>query len=169
MIRKVLLVISLSLLVGTVGLWVVSYSVAVGAYGYSGKVNIRVGWSYGVVQFSYQLWTVDMKRSPRFAAFMDAAQPLTHYGLLHFKSPASRPAFSSIVHTAACPAWTLVLLLACPTALLARAIHRQRYRRRHNLCVKCGYSLEGNESGVCPECGTPAAMTVATHESTEKQ
>ena len=31
----------------------------------------------------------------------------------------------------------------------------RRYRRRRNgLCLKCGYDLTGNVSGVCPECGT---------------
>ncbi len=34
---------------------------------------------------------------------------------------------------------------------------RERYRceRLFPSCVKCGYSLRGNLSGVCPECGTP--------------
>ena len=27
------------------------------------------------------------------------------------------------------------------------------HARDHNLCPACGYSLAGNESGVCPECG----------------
>ena len=27
-------------------------------------------------------------------------------------------------------------------------------RRRRGLCTACGYSLTGNTSGVCPECGT---------------
>ncbi len=31
---------------------------------------------------------------------------------------------------------------------------KQRRRIRH-LCVTCCYNLTGNESGVCPECGTP--------------
>ena len=31
----------------------------------------------------------------------------------------------------------------------------QRRRRRLGLCLKCGYDLTGNESGVCPECGSP--------------
>lgn len=37
-----------------------------------------------------------------------------------------------------------------------------RYRTPHNkaemgcpICPQCGYSLRGNVSGVCPECGTP--------------
>ncbi len=31
---------------------------------------------------------------------------------------------------------------------------RKWYRRRHGLCLRCGYDLRGNESGRCSECGT---------------
>ncbi len=31
---------------------------------------------------------------------------------------------------------------------------RQRLLREHGLCLRCGYNLTGNLSGVCPECGT---------------
>ena len=30
---------------------------------------------------------------------------------------------------------------------------RSGYRRRRNRCAHCGYSLVGNTTGVCPECG----------------
>ena len=41
---------------------------------------------------------------------------------------------------------------------LLRGFHRKQLRqllRKENvfLCIPCGYDLEGNESGVCPECG----------------
>ena len=39
--------------------------------------------------------------------------------------------------------------------LRRRTIVRSRLRR--GLCATCAYSLAGNVSGVCPECGTPAA------------
>jgi hypothetical protein len=29
------------------------------------------------------------------------------------------------------------------------------YKRKAGRCLKCGYDLIKNESGVCPECGTP--------------
>ena len=55
----------------------------------------------------------------------------------------------------------LVTLVIVP-ASAALAIHgliagplRRSHRRRLGLCVKCGYDLTGNVSGVCPECGTP--------------
>ena len=37
--------------------------------------------------------------------------------------------------------------------------HRRRaiLRARRNVCAGCGYSLTGNTSGVCPECGSPVA------------
>lgn len=49
----------------------------------------------------------------------------------------------------------LALLFACCSLLLGVQGPLLRRRRRvRGLCVKCGYDLTGNESGVCPECGT---------------
>lgn len=31
---------------------------------------------------------------------------------------------------------------------------RTERRRAEGRCLRCGYSLHGNLSGVCPECGT---------------
>ncbi|HZN65870.1 MAG TPA: hypothetical protein VFB66_11300 [Tepidisphaeraceae bacterium] len=31
----------------------------------------------------------------------------------------------------------------------------RQYRRAHGQCERCGYDLRGNETRVCPECGTP--------------
>lgn len=40
------------------------------------------------------------------------------------------------------------------SAVIAFAIHARRaWRRRAGRCMSCGYSLAGNASGVCPECG----------------
>ena len=54
------------------------------------------------------------------------------------------------------PTWPLLILLGLyPTYVLVFARKRRRDRlRRQGLCVKCGYNLTGNTSGVCPECGT---------------
>ena len=48
------------------------------------------------------------------------------------------------------PLWLPLLLTAIPTAWLW---HRDRRRIRPGCCLRCGYDLTGNTSGVCSECG----------------
>ena len=47
-----------------------------------------------------------------------------------------------------------VLFAAYPTLALIRGPLRRWRRRKRRLCLRCGYDLRGNVSGVCPECGT---------------
>lgn len=57
-----------------------------------------------------------------------------------------------------------------PTIALHRGPLRRWRRRRQGLCFNCGYNLAGNESGICPECGTPQSScpTEATDTVTRK-
>jgi hypothetical protein len=41
-----------------------------------------------------------------------------------------------------------------PTIIVSIHALRRWHRNRRGLCLKCGYSLTGNVSGTCPECGT---------------
>ncbi len=51
-------------------------------------------------------------------------------------------------------AWLLVAAFASyPTIAFIRGPLRRWRRRRKGLCIRCGYNLEGNVSGVCSECG----------------
>lgn len=45
------------------------------------------------------------------------------------------------------------LFASYPTIAFVRGPLRRWRRRRRGRCVKCGYDLTGNVSGVCPECG----------------
>ena len=57
------------------------------------------------------------------------------------------------------PAWfPFVLFAAYPSFVLVRGSLRRLHRRKHGLCVHCGYDLTGNVSGRCPECGTQVVM-----------
>ena len=47
----------------------------------------------------------------------------------------------------------LAVFSAYPIAVLIRAPLRRKRRRKRGLCLRCGYDLTGNVSGVCPECG----------------
>jgi hypothetical protein len=54
------------------------------------------------------------------------------------------------------PLWMPSILFAVYLGISAlRALVKRTpgWRRRHGLCVRCGYDLTGNTSGVCPECG----------------
>jgi hypothetical protein len=49
----------------------------------------------------------------------------------------------------------LAVVLGVPLAAwLAFRFWRGKARRRKGACLRCGYDLTGNVSGVCPECGT---------------
>jgi hypothetical protein len=51
------------------------------------------------------------------------------------------------------PHWLLILLFSlAPVLTLYRGYRRYR-REGAKCCLKCGYNLTGNVSGVCPECG----------------
>jgi hypothetical protein len=53
------------------------------------------------------------------------------------------------------PIWLMpVLFAAYPTIAFIRGPFRRYRRRRKGLCLRCGYDLTGNVSGVCPECGS---------------
>ena len=53
------------------------------------------------------------------------------------------------------PIWLpLAALAAYPTIAFIRGPVRRYRRRRRGLCLKCGYDLTSNVTGVCSECGT---------------
>ncbi len=60
-----------------------------------------------------------------------------------------------LTHRVSAPIWVPFLLLATyPTVAFIRGPLRLWRRRNTGHCLRCGYDLTGNESGVCPECGT---------------
>jgi hypothetical protein len=50
------------------------------------------------------------------------------------------------------PLWVPLIFVAGPTAFLWYRERRRRFPSGH--CQLCGYNLKGNQSGVCPECGS---------------
>ena len=53
------------------------------------------------------------------------------------------------------PLWLpFILFGTCLTIAFMHGPLRRRHRRKRGECIKCGYNLTGNVSGICPECGT---------------
>lgn len=50
--------------------------------------------------------------------------------------------------------WPPAISLFFPIGFVLLRARRNARRRALNICVNCTYNLEGNVSGVCPECGT---------------
>lgn len=66
----------------------------------------------------------------------------------------SQLAGGSRITKAYLPLWIpLVLFSMYPTIAFVRGPYRRHRRRKKGHCLKCGYDLTGNISGVCPECG----------------
>jgi hypothetical protein len=57
------------------------------------------------------------------------------------------------------PGWVPVVLLVLIPARWFSCRTRLRRRQVAGACLACGYSLTGNTSGTCPECGTPIKQT----------
>ncbi len=60
------------------------------------------------------------------------------------------------------PLWLPFLLIALPTGSLLWSDHRRRMRGGAGCCAQCGYSLTGNTTGQCPECGATTPARAAT-------
>jgi hypothetical protein len=81
---------------------------------------------------------------------------LVKFSFLGFKTAAGQialstslsPRFSAIL----LPYWALVVVLAILASGVGRAAWTGRHRRRHGLCIACGYDLRAS-TGRCPECG----------------
>lgn len=56
--------------------------------------------------------------------------------------------------------WLLPLAAAAYPAIYFLIAGIRRFRRRPGHCLHCDYDLTGNESGVCPECGTDIEMFI---------
>ena len=65
--------------------------------------------------------------------------------------------YKSVIFPMWMPVGLASLLPIAWFSILAFAEHRRRKQTGRGLCSTCGYSLTGNTSGVCPECGTPIA------------
>jgi len=122
--------------------------------------HVRVGYIYRLAHFKVpQIYDVEgwgwmgMGRMPDPICAKEAPSlcPSYCFGLL----VSTQVQFGNGgIQAVAVPHWLLfVLLAAYPTFSFVRGPLRRWRRKRAGTCLKCGYNLTGNESGICPECG----------------
>jgi len=63
------------------------------------------------------------------------------------------------------PGWFVTLLAGIVSIGVAR--RRRPKSRATGRCSKCSYDLTGNQSGICPECGTPLPRQSANDDNSE--
>jgi len=68
----------------------------------------------------------------------------------------SRAVYTDPISIVSIPLWSVSILFAIYpiVAFIRSPARRRRYRRKHGLCVKCGYNLTGLSESRCPECAT---------------
>jgi len=82
--------------------------------------------------------------------------PLYEFSVLGFRRTTSlSPGFVSPGYVRyLIPLWMPFILFATyPTIAFIRGPLRRYRRRKRGLCIRCGYNLTGNTTGVCSGCG----------------
>ena len=161
MIHRILTTVTTLLLLSAVSMWIASY-LRPYQIRYHRLNTVLVECNY--IQGSFQVYILDptmFVRGKREPTHNDDG--FAHIGLLVGPQGGIRWLFRW--NPLACvgarwgvelrvPFWFLSLLFAVyPTVAFIRGPYRRHRRRKKGLCLKCGYDLTGNLSGVCPECG----------------
>jgi hypothetical protein len=162
MIRKSLLAISLLLLAGTVGLWVVSYWWRVGI-----SISLPDGVTDAYINNAHlnvvtEKYSICVRETSGFHYGYEPASDWYHGA--SFKWSNEDFGFEKVFR-ARLPLWFCALFPAACVVVLGSAWLLRRNESQSNHCRACGYDLTGNVSGVCPECGTakPAAASARTY------
>jgi hypothetical protein len=176
-----LLILSLVLCAATAGMWVRSYFAADSvtrptALGVMHLTATRGVLVFGVLSDPSPAAEATYRRLPPYTAAVSAPPndpgvrvsfSRLGFGLIVTRGgSAVTRVGSSVVQSSYFSRWAasvrfpVILLMACAAAAFS-LVARRRLTRRSGDCLKCGYNLTGNTSGVCPECGTPTTTPTA--------
>ena len=126
----------------------VLFGLCVVAWLISSKYDVAGAWNTGVVgiQRGCFVLTVGVPTTPHF---LWSPRP-PHPGKVFIWKPHIVAHQRNPGGTAMIPLWIPMIV----TLAAAWFFHRKARFTRLGHCAKCSYDLSGNESGVCPECGT---------------
>jgi len=106
--------------------------------------------------------TLDQIKSPRAALYPDTGYAYFEIPTDSMPNPDTRVIDCAAFHVVAIEYWFIAICSAIyPIVFFIRSYRRRRVRREVlQPCTQCGYDLQGNQSGVCPECGRAREATV---------
>ena len=151
-------VLSLLLLLATVGLWVDSYFFD-GQIGYESSTYAVVGMSESslcaLIVYRYEFSANGWHASHRVNDIPGYTDLESGSGFMGFGGIWNQTYHRAKIYGFVTPHWFLTLIF---TTLPAIWLYKWNKRRKlgPNACPACGYDLTANESGVCPECGVSA-------------
>ncbi len=161
-VRSVALVCCLTGTIGTMTLW--GQSLWEGIYGgcvlEERAISFQVAPSFVYLSYSYP---VQAARNGWSSFRADRRMYVSSHDAIGWDGAVRR------VDAVVFPPYVLVgFLLAYPSCVACRwlsAAYRRCYRRKHGLCIGCGYDLTGAASQVCSECGCSLDETLVTRDS----
>ena len=157
MIRKAIIVVLTLAAIGTGVGWIVSFTSSISYTRSAKRVTLHGGFIEVKTFSAYpqyqprQGWHVMSCTTQGYLHPCDCtfAEWLSHQGLQGLQGGKLFTVASGVP----C-GFPFVLFSAYPIFAFIRGPVRRWRRRRKGLCLKCGYDLTGNETGVCSECGT---------------
>jgi hypothetical protein len=148
--------LSLVLCLGTVLLWVRSERVYESIHWHGRDWGRDIGTDDGILVYSEWHAPVDLIETPAVWKSQKRFPQPRRFGMERYNGAVS----GAVVGNAWAPwfpLWLPAILTALMPGMWLYSLVRRRRQFKLGQCSHCGYSLTGNTSGVCPECGTPAA------------
>ncbi len=141
MIRRLALIMCVVLLLLAVVAWALSYTTW-------GRMSLQPRPVITFTRDNDEVWLSTGISDQQISFEVEAASPVMQSGPMRYYAVSS-------ARGVRVPLWLVCAGFA--VACVFMACLGRRSRRRHRLasgcCIRCGYNLTGNVSGVCPECG----------------
>jgi hypothetical protein len=123
-----------------------------GIYCAKGKIVVGLGREAVDAAIKYDFYERPVKPGGNEIDFNESFRGGQRLGFGYFQS------YSPRVHYFLAPLWIFWTVASIPTVPVLYKSMKQKWRRRSNLCVNCGYDVRGNVKN-CPECGRELQTT----------